>query len=969
MLHNIISIKKNEWLNSKDCTVKSIINYIRNKNELREPQIQAIETYLFLKIKGENKPLWKLFSEGFFIHQKEDLSKLNINQPARDKLSSDITALALYDYSKFKINGSTLLPELEKLIIEKPNELDYLQFIKSIFYNVDYSDFLFSLPMGAGKTFLMSAFIYLDLYFALLEPTNKIFAHNFLILVPSGLKSSIVPSLKTIEHFNPNWVLPEPSASEIKKLLKFEVLDQPKSAKKSNKARNPNAQKVNQYISNENLFGLVMVVNAEKVILDRLDLTENLELIEKTEDEKDRLANELRNIIGKIPNLQLMIDEVHHAATDEIKLRQKVNQWHNIGNINSVLGFSGTPYLSSPDNLNIAKNSAFKFYQIANTVYYYPLVSAIKTFLKNPTVKIARNLEPLQIIENGINHFYEEYKNKIYGNGCMAKLAIYCGNIERLETEIYPAVSELIRKFGDSEVNVLKYHKGNKTYKLPKENELEFNSLDQSFSGKRIVLLVQVGKEGWDCRSLTGIILSQKGDSPNNMVLQTSCRCLREVDKGKNESAIIWLNEHNANILNKQLKETQHTSIEELNNLSRSDEIEYINRFSRMSYLEIPPVDFYQMKINYKALLLEESANTKSKLEKLFKNIDDFKANVIIDTQKDFFDKESTTVSDSYGSNIADFEFWLLDISKQSLGSITYKDLNEQKEIIKKIFDVITYKKYGYSVFNETYDIPEIESQIRLSFSVKRRLETKQEVVPHNVDLLIAENLTPFEKNLKFFPSEIERDKILQADETNTDVNKIVDKDKLKELYESHKQSIKGTALELMIQPFEEFIKTFDISLAIKSKDFTFHYLPYNFILSDFEKDILREILTLDEFKKRKLEVYYNGERGLTGFVLNCFSSKNDKWKFIGKYTPDFLIIKRNEKKIHKILIIETKGKIYATDQNFKDKKDYVETEFLKINKEKFKYNRFDFLYLEDKDSLQSNLSKINSRIINYFND
>ncbi len=54
------------------------------------------------------------------------------------------------------------------------------------------------LPMGAGKTFLIAAFIYLDLYFAEKEPQNKLFAHNFLVLIPSGLKSSLTPGLKTM---------------------------------------------------------------------------------------------------------------------------------------------------------------------------------------------------------------------------------------------------------------------------------------------------------------------------------------------------------------------------------------------------------------------------------------------------------------------------------------------------------------------------------------------------------------------------------------------------------------------------------------------------------------------------------------------------------------------------------------------------------------------------------------------------
>ena len=104
-----------------------------------------------------------------------------------------------------------------------------------------------------------------------------------------------------------------------------------------------------------------MVTNAEKVILDRLELTDQGLLFEKTEDEKDKAANELRNMIGKIPNLQIHIDEVHHAATDEIKLRQVVNKWNANGTVNGVLGFSGTPYLSSGDDVEVSDEVHLKF--------------------------------------------------------------------------------------------------------------------------------------------------------------------------------------------------------------------------------------------------------------------------------------------------------------------------------------------------------------------------------------------------------------------------------------------------------------------------------------------------------------------------------------------------------------------------------------------------------------------------------
>ena len=39
-----------------------------------------------------------------------------------------------------------------------------------------YADYVFSLPMGAGKTYLMAAFIYLDLYFSRMDPGNAAFA-------------------------------------------------------------------------------------------------------------------------------------------------------------------------------------------------------------------------------------------------------------------------------------------------------------------------------------------------------------------------------------------------------------------------------------------------------------------------------------------------------------------------------------------------------------------------------------------------------------------------------------------------------------------------------------------------------------------------------------------------------------------------------------------------------------------------
>lgn len=85
-----------------------MVKYIRDTGQLRDAQIEAIETYLFLKIKGQNKPLWQLFSEGFFT-KGTDLSKLNINQTAREYLSGHKDAFALYDFARSKTDKGTLL--------------------------------------------------------------------------------------------------------------------------------------------------------------------------------------------------------------------------------------------------------------------------------------------------------------------------------------------------------------------------------------------------------------------------------------------------------------------------------------------------------------------------------------------------------------------------------------------------------------------------------------------------------------------------------------------------------------------------------------------------------------------------------------------------------------------------------------------------------------------------------------------
>ena len=431
MFYHMITKQRDKWY-AKNCPITDIISYIENTNQMRDAQIDAIKTYLYLKIACDNKPLYELFTSGKF--NSLNLDELEICTSTREALQSKPALSALYEYCSQTVGDKHISEKALEIIKSDPASVDANKFFKNAFYGVTYTDYLFSLPMGAGKTYLMAAFIYLDLYFAINEPTNTAFAHNFIIFAPSGLKSSVVPSLKTIQNFDPAWILAEPVASELKRKLIFEVLDENKTAKKSNKTKNPNAQKIANHQPFKDLFGLVAVTNAEKVILDRIqEKNGQISFFDESDDERDKQANELRNLIGKLPSLSVFIDEVHHAATDEKKLRAVVNKWSGSGNVNSVIGFSGTPYLQKAEQFFITDKFGIKTEEISNIVYYYRLVDGIGNFLKKPIVYTSSSNSRLEIVESGVRQFLNDYKDKVYADGTSAKLGIYCGSIETLE--------------------------------------------------------------------------------------------------------------------------------------------------------------------------------------------------------------------------------------------------------------------------------------------------------------------------------------------------------------------------------------------------------------------------------------------------------------------------------------------------------------------------------------------------------
>ncbi|MCA1635286.1 MAG: restriction endonuclease subunit R, partial [Acidobacteria bacterium] len=154
----------------------------------------------------------------------------------------------------------------------------------------------------------------------------------------------------------------------------------------------------------------------------------------------------------------------------------------------------------------------------------------------------------------------------------------------------------------------------------------------------------------------------------------------------------------------------------------------------------------------------------------------------------------------------------------------------------------------------------------------------------------------------------------------------------------------------------------------VVNKDRTFHILPYNFAQSGFELKFLQAALEFDELKRRNLEIYFNGEKHLTEFRIDCYARNGGgNWKRVGLYTPDFLLIERRDGKIYRILIIETKGSGFQDQKEFVLRRKFVETEFIKQNNEKFGYAKFHYLFLLDSDGMTKNLADLKDEVRSFF--
>ncbi|MFM5953418.1 MAG: hypothetical protein ACKOPE_03845 [Novosphingobium sp.] len=105
-------------------------------------------------------------------------------------------------------------------------------------------------------------------------------------------------------------------------------------------------------------------------------------------------------------------------------------------------------------------------------------------------------------------------------------MAFFAADIDEAVNKLKPAVEQVLIERGIPTSRIL-VNVGDPKH-TTNDDERAFRRLDYPESDKQFIILVNKGREGWNCRSLFGVALFRKPNS-KIFVLQASMRCLRSI--------------------------------------------------------------------------------------------------------------------------------------------------------------------------------------------------------------------------------------------------------------------------------------------------------------------------------------------------------------------------------------------------------------------------------------------------------
>ena len=509
---------------------------------LRRPQFEALEIYIFLKEFLKLRPVHDIFADWYHRH--------NGFEKRGDVLGMG-DQLALHESLTF-------------------NEEAYAAVFKRMkAARQDYPNYIFALTMGVGKTLLMATCIFYDFVLARKFPTDPLYCHNALIFAPD---KTVLQSLREIEGFDFAKVLPPEHANWLQANLKLQYLDEAGATLNivNNSDYNlivSNTQKIllkrrsKAPSSAEMLFlatGESRSADAKSVYDDIADLYD----IDSPEDEADLTINQRFLKLRNLPQLGIFVDEAHHAFGDALKkdlldpkketsLRFTINALaQGIKRLGSSMvaccNFTGTPYV---------KNEV-----LPEVVYSYSLKDAIdNAYLKDMRLHKFANTRDKEFVRAVVDDFLGKFDGRTL-EGMLPKLVFFSPTVEDATGNLRPILEEELLRRGIPVSQIL-VNVGDP--KVTSNDDIRaFNELDSAASEKRFLILVNKGKEGWNCRSLCGVAMFRQPKS-RVFVLQASMRCLRAIGDQQEEGQV-YLTEENAAILDDELQQNFRLTTDDL---------------------------------------------------------------------------------------------------------------------------------------------------------------------------------------------------------------------------------------------------------------------------------------------------------------------------------------------------------------------------------------------------------------------
>ena len=208
--------------------------------------------------------------------------------------------------------------------------------------------------------------------------------------------------------------------------------------------------------------------------------------------------------------------------------------------------YTGTPYVNKQ--------------VLPEVVYAYGLNESIAHgYLKDADPIGFNNVKNEEFLRTSITMFWERYGNKTY-EGMLPKLAIFAANVKEATDVVRPAVEKVLSEL-DIPISSILVNTGDPS--VTKDEDIKnFNNLDvigTEGSKKQFIILVEKGREGWNCRSLLGIALFRSPKS-KVFVLQATMRCLRQLTK-EQLKATIFLSKENYDTLDDELRKNYNMEI------------------------------------------------------------------------------------------------------------------------------------------------------------------------------------------------------------------------------------------------------------------------------------------------------------------------------------------------------------------------------------------------------------------------